>query len=342
MNGQGWKIGIVGATGAVGRTMARCLSEVDLPLREVRGFARPGSSGTRVACPAAPGGAIEVEALAIDRIVDLDLVLLSAGAELSRSLVPDIAARGIWAVDNSSAFRMDPAVPLIVPEVNGEAIPPERCAIANPNCSTIQMVLALAPLSRDFGLDRVHVVTFQSVSGRGQKGVDALRAERDGRDPGREAFPHPIDGNVIPQCDQFLEDGFTREEEKMIRETRRILSLPELPVHPTCVRVPVEVGHSEAVHVTLSHPASVEEVRSSLASFPGVRVLDDPRRADYPTPRMTAGTNDVWIGRIRRDRSEPTMFELWIVSDNLRKGAAWNAVQIARWVSDRERMHAGL
>lgn len=342
MIGRGWKAGIVGVTGAVGRTMAQCLSEVDLPLGEVRGFARPRSAGLTVACPAAPGGAISVEPLDLDRLADLDLVLLSAGGEVSRSLVPEIARRGVWVVDNSSAFRMDPAVPLVVPEVNGGSIPEERSAISNPNCSTIQMVLALAPLERSFGLRGVHVVTFQSVSGRGQKGIDALRAERGGRSAGEDAFPHPIDGNVIPQCDIFLPDGFTREEEKMIRETRRILSLPDLPIHPTCVRVPVEIGHSEALHVTLERPASVEEVRESLRAFPGVRLLDDPQSTAYPTPRAAAGTNDVWIGRIRQDRDDPAMFELWVVADNLRKGAAWNAVQIACFVSDRERMHAGL
>ncbi len=342
MNHQGWKIGIVGVTGAVGRTMARCLSEVELPAREVRGFARPRSAGAIVSCPAAAGGVVTVEPLARERLFDLDLVLLSAGAEVSRSWVPEIAARGIWAIDNSSAFRMDPAVPLIVPEVNGATLPSSRGAIANPNCSTIQMVLALAPLERAFGLRRVHVVTFQSVSGRGQKGIDALRAERSGAAPGNDAFPHPIDANVIPQCDRFLEDGFTKEEEKMIRETRRILALPELPIHPTCARVPVEVSHSEAVHVTLARPAGAEEVRACLAAAPGLRVLDEPASGLYPTPRAAAGTNDVWVGRIRRDRSDPTVVEMWVVADNLRKGAAWNAVQIARLAHEREGAHARL
>ncbi len=330
-----WSVGIVGITGAVGRTMVRCLREIDLPISALRGFASPRSAGLRIDAEGPWGDAIEVELLDESRLRGFDLILLSAGADVSRAYVPMIAERGIWAVDNSSAFRRDPCVPLVVPEVNAETIPARRGAIANPNCSTIQLVVVLAPLARAFGLHSVHVATYQSVSGRGQKGIDALTAERDGRDPGPEAFPHGIDRNVIPQCDVFLDDGFTREEEKLIVETRRILSMQNLAVHPTCARVPVDVGHSEAVHVELGREVERQEVVACLEGAPGLRVLDDPARQLYPTAREKAGSNDVWVGRIRRDRSNARIVELWIVADNLRKGAAWNAVQIA------ERLHAG-
>jgi aspartate-semialdehyde dehydrogenase len=340
--GMKWNVGIVGVTGAVGRTMVQCLAEAEIPIASLRGFASPRSTGKSLPLPGCWGGSLEVEPLEPARLVGFDLVLLSAGAEVSRTWVPVIAAGGAWTVDNSSAFRRDPGTPLVVPEVNASSIPARRGAIANPNCSTIQMVVVLAPLARAFGLRAVHVATYQSVSGRGQKGIDALAAEREGRDPGREAFPHGIDRNVIPQCDVFLEDGFTREEEKMIVETRRILSMPELPVHPTCVRVPVEVGHSEAVHLELERPVERQEVAACLAAAPGIRLLDDPAREIYPTAREIAGTNEVWVGRIRRDRTNPRILELWIAADNLRKGAAWNAVQIARYLHDRESGDAGL
>ncbi|MDM7915718.1 MAG: aspartate-semialdehyde dehydrogenase, partial [Candidatus Eisenbacteria bacterium] len=289
--------------------------------------------------PAGAGARAEeivVEPLSEEAIGACDLVLLSAGGDVAREWVPRLAERKIWAIDNSSAFRMDPGVPLIVPEVNGAELPATPGPIANPNCSTIQMVVALAPLARAFGLERVHVATYQSVSGRGQKGIVALEAERRGeRDPGG-AFPHAIDQNVIPQCDVFLADGVTREEEKMIRETRKILSLPDLPVHVTCARVAVPVSHSEAVHATLGRAASREEVIAVLRAAPGVKVADDPEKSVYPTPARVAGTNEVWVGRVRQDRCDPRIAALWIVADNLRKGAAWNAVQIASAIAARE------
>ena len=339
---KAWSVGIVGVTGAVGRMMIRCLGEIGLPVSSLRGFASPRSVGATIDCAGAWGSHIEVEPLEESRICGFDLVLLSAGAEVSRAWVPRITERGAWAVDNSSAFRRDPQVPLVVPEVNAGTIPARRGAIANPNCSTIQMVVALAPLARAFGLRTVHVATYQSVSGRGQKGIDALAAERSGLDPGREAFPHGIDRNVIPQCDFFLDDGFTREEEKLIVETRRILSMPDLPVHPTCVRVPVEVGHSEAVHLELGRQVSRDEVIACLSNAQGIRVLDDPAKESYPTAREMEGSNEVWVGRIRCDRSNPRMIEIWIVADNLRKGAAWNAVQIASHIHAREAANACL
>ncbi len=329
MHENGWNVGVIGATGAVGRTMIACLAESGFPTASLRGFASPRSVGVRL-------GTLTIEPLEEERLQGCDLVLLSAGAEVSRTWVPWCAAHRIWAVDNSSAFRMDPEVPLIVPEVNPERIPSGRGAIANPNCSTIQMVVALHPLALRFGLRRVHVATYQSVSGRGQKGIEALAAERRGIPVSTGAFPHPIDRNVVPQVDIFLNDGYTREEEKMVNETRRILGMPGLPVHVTCVRVPVEVSHSEAVHVELTRPATREELIECLSAAPGIIVEDDPSRERYPTARAIAGRNDVHVGRIRRDRCDPNVAEMWIVADNLRKGAAWNAVQIASLLHARE------
>jgi aspartate-semialdehyde dehydrogenase len=202
------------------------------------------------------------------------------------------------------------------------------------------MVVAVAPIARRFGLRRIHVATYQSVSGRGQKGIDALRAERAGGEAGAGAFPAKIDGNVVPQCDALLADGFTREEEKMILETRKILSMPELLVHPTCARVPVEIGHSEAIHLELERPATRQDLLACLGAAPGVRVEPDPAR--LPTPREVEGENDVWVGRIRQDRTDPNVVEIWVVADNLRKGAAWNAVQIASLLHARETGNAHL
>lgn len=327
---RSWKVGIIGATGAVGRTMIQCLAESGLPVEELRGYASARSAGSTVQCEGTWGPCVRIEDLMDARLDGLDLVLLSAGADVSRAWVPRIVAGRIWAVDNSSAFRMDPAVPLIVPEVNAEAIPRRPGAIANPNCSTIQMVVALAPLARAFGLARVHVATYQSVSGRGQKGIAQLDAERAGEAGIVGVFPRPIDRNVIPQCDVLLDDGFTREEEKMIRETRRILSMPELPVHPTCVRVPVPVGHAEAVHVELRRAVTREQLIECLTAAPGLTVHDGPAGERFPTPRAFAGDNGVYVGRIRVDRCDPRVVEVWVVADNLRKGAAWNAVQIAQ------------
>jgi aspartate-semialdehyde dehydrogenase len=331
-----WNVGVIGATGAVGRTMLLCLAESAFPVRELRCYASARSAGQEIDTRGPWGESIRVDDLACARLDGLDLVLLSAGAEGSRAWVPRIASMGIWAVDNSSAFRMDPDVPLIVPEVNADAIPGRRGAIANPNCSTIQMVVALFPLARAFGLRRVHVATYQSVSGRGQKGVAQLEAEHGGAPGVPGVFPVPIEGNVIPQCDILLDDGFSREEEKMIRETRKILSMPELPVHPTCVRVPVAVSHAEAVHVELGRRVSREELVSCLGAGPGLTVDGDPRGANYPTPLGIAGDNRVHVGRIRVDRCDPTIVEFWVVADNLRKGAAWNAVQIAHLLRARE------
>lgn len=322
-------------TGAVGRTMLRCLEEIDFPAESIHGFATARSAGERLQTSGRWGEVVTVEELSIDRLEGLDLILLSAGSDVSREIIPALKDHDTWVVDNSSAFRMDPAVPLIVPEINSLTLPSKRGAIANPNCSTIQMVLVLAPLAERFGLQRVHVATYQSVSGIGQRGVVALEAEREGKIP-EQVFPKRIDRNVIAQCDSFLPSLFTREEEKLVHESRRILNDPELLIHPTCARVPVETSHCEAIHVELLHGAGTTELKSCLAEAPGVRLLDAREREEYPTPIEATGTNDVWVGRIRQDLSDPKVAELWVVSDNLRKGAAWNAVQIAALLYESE------
>ncbi len=336
MSRGAWRVAIVGVTGAVGRTMAACLAESAIPIASIRGFASERSNGTQLATPGPWGNTIDVELLALDRLLGSDLVLFSAGAEVSRRFVMEVARESIWAVDNSSAFRLDPEVPLVVPEVNPHTLPTGRGAVANPNCSTIEMVVAVAPLAQQFGLRRIHVATYQSVSGSGQKGIAQLRAERDGPTGLSSIYPHPIDGDLIPQCDLFLDDGFTREEEKMILETRRILERPDLPVHPTCVRVPVEVGHGEVIHLELERAASRGAIRSCLEEAEGLCVDDCPEKQSYPTPKQVAGRNEVVVGRIRSDRSDPRIVELWVVADNLRKGAAYNAIQIAECLYARE------
>ncbi len=321
-----WKIAILGATGAVGRTMLSCLESTSIPVESLRLLASPRSAGTRLTFR---GRDIEVEAVASGSFAGIDLALLSAGAGPSGEWAPVAATSGAWVIDNSSRWRMDPNVPLIVPEVNPEAFPRRRGIIANPNCSTIQLVVALAPIRARFGLRRVVVSTYQSASGRGQTGIRALEEEiRDGH-AATPAFPKRLLGNVLPQVDVFLSDGYTREEEKMVGETRKILGEPDLPVHPTCVRVPVSVAHSEAVYLETDEPVSVEEARRVLAAAPGIRLADDPAHGVFPTPLEAAGTDPVWVGRVRADRCDPCALHLWVVADNLRKGAALNAVQIA-------------
>jgi aspartate-semialdehyde dehydrogenase len=246
---------------------------------------------------------------------------------------------GATVIDNSYAFRMEPGIPLVVPEVNAERLDGSPKLIANPNCSTIQLVLVLAPLARHVGLERVVVSTYQSVSGTGLDALAELEAQVEGGARGQEpkpsVYPHPIAFNCVPQVDDFVEGGYTREERKLVNETRKILELPALRLTATTVRVPVRVAHSEAVNVSLSRSVSAEEARRWLAEAPGVVVMDDPQRFSYPTPRQAAGRDEAFVGRIRVDESQPAGLDLWISCDNLRKGAALNAVQIAEEWSRR-------
>jgi aspartate-semialdehyde dehydrogenase len=321
------KVAVLGATGAVGRTMLRVLEERLPVVDAVVPLASTRSAGRALEWR---GREWTVRAPSEDAFDECAVALFSAGAELSRTWAPTAARAGAVVVDNSSAWRMDPDVPLIVPEVNGELAREARGGIiANPNCSTIQLVLPLEALRRAAGLARVQVCTFQSVSGAGQRGIDAYRAELAGsRDPG-SPFPAPIAGNVIPRIGDAGSSGWTAEEEKMRAETRKILGLPALPVTATCVRVPVEVGHSLSATVQLAAPLSVDEARDALAAMPGVAVAGGD--AD-PFPIDVAGTDDVVVGRLRSDPDHPTVLHMWIVADNLRKGAATNAVQIAEVV----------
>ncbi len=322
------RIGIVGVTGLVGRTFLQALPVYGFGEAEVYGAASPRSVGQRV--PFREG---ELRVEPIESLLErpVEVVFVSAGAAVSREWAPRFVERGALVIDNSSAWRLEPDVPLVVPEVNLHHIGSSRL-IANPNCSTIQLVVVLAPLVRTFGVERVVVSTYQAVTGTGQKAVEQLLAEREGRSVANPAYPHPIDLNCLPQCDVFTEQGYTREEWKIIRESRKILDLPELAITATAVRVPVLGGHSESVNVTLARPASLEEVRSVLQEAPGVILQDEPERHFYPMPRYVGGQNEVFVGRLRPDTSHPRGFNLWIVADNLRKGAATNALQIAQHV----------
>ncbi|MFW6206182.1 MAG: aspartate-semialdehyde dehydrogenase [Gemmatimonadota bacterium] len=321
------KVAVLGATGAVGRTMLRVLEErladaIDgiVPLASER------SRGRRLSWR---GREWEVATPSDDAFRGASLALFSAGGALSREWAPRAVAAGAVVVDNSSAWRRDPEVPLVVPEVNGHRVGARpRGIIANPNCSTIQLVVPLAGLHRAAGVAGVVVSTYQSVSGAGQKGVRAWRAEREGRAASPSPFTAVIDGNVIPRIGALHEDGWTEEEKKMRGETRKILELPALPVSATCVRVPVEVGHAVAATVELEEPLAPDAAAAAMADLPGVRV----QSTDEPTPRAVAGTDEIVVGRLRRDPDRANVLHMWIVADNLRKGAATNAVQIAEAV----------
>jgi aspartate-semialdehyde dehydrogenase len=260
-----------------------------------------------------------------------DIALFSAGAEASLSWAPRFAEKGVYVIDNSSAWRKDPAVPLVVPEINAHSIRKDHYLIANPNCSTIQMVAALAPLHRAYQCDRIVVSTYQSVSGSGMPGMVQLYNERQGKS-GPRAYPHPIDRNLIPQGGHFLPDGSTTEEEKLVLETRKILGDASIRIAATVVRVPVEFGHSEAINVSFKKPFTLEAVRHLLTSTPGLEMQDEPTSHIYPMPLMATGQDAVFIGRLRVDPSEKNTLQLWVVADNLRKGAATNAIQIAEWL----------
>ena len=318
------KIAVVGATGLVGREMLKVLAEMDFPVSELIPVASARSVGTPVEFKGKTYAVVSMDdALAVRP----DIALFSAGGSTSKEHAPRFAAIGTVVIDNSSAWRMDPAVPLVVPEVNAHAIGDAKL-IANPNCSTIQMVVALQPLHQAYGIRRIVVSTYQSVSGTGKNAVEQLMNERAGI-AGDMVYPQVIDLNCLPHCDVFLDNDYTREEMKMVHETRKIMEAPEIGVTSTTVRVPVIGGHSEAVNVEFEREFDIDEVRRILAAAPGVVVMDDPSKALYPTPRFAHGRNEVFVGRIRRDESQPRTLNLFIVADNLRKGAATNAVQIA-------------
>lgn len=335
-----YRVGVVGATGAVGSTILELLAERQFPASEVVPFASERSAGVRV--PFA-GDEIECRPLSPDAIDGLDLVLSSAGGVVSAEWAPRLVEAGAVVVDNTSYWRMHDDVPLVVSEVNPDAATDHRGLIANPNCTTMEMVVALAPIEREVGIERLVISTYQSVSGTGRRAIDELRAQSravlDGETPVAEVFPHPIAFNVLPQVETFKDgDDYTTEERKVMRETRKILGATEerLRISVTCARVPVVTGHSESINVQTRTALSPEECREVLTGAPGVTVVDAPAEAIYPLATDAAGRDDVLVGRIRRDPSHERCLNLWVVGDNLRKGAATNAVQVAELLDERD------
>jgi aspartate-semialdehyde dehydrogenase len=332
MADKSYHVAVAGATGAVGNQMLACLEERKFPVRSLKLLASQRSVGRELRFR---GDRLPVEELTESSFRGVDIALFSAGGGTSERFAPAAARDGCVVIDNSSAWRMDPEVPLVVPEVNPHAVADykRKGIIANPNCSTIQMVVALNPLHRKAGIRRIVVSTYQAVSGTGKKAIDELfdqtRAMINFLDYRVAVYPHRIAFNCLPQIDVFLENGYTKEEMKMVHETRKILEDPGIGVTATTVRVPVFFGHSEAVNVELRAPLSVEEVRALLAQAPGIKVVDDPANKRYPLPIDAAGTDLTLVGRIRKDESIENGINLWIVADNIRKGAATNAVQIA-------------
>ena len=331
-------VAVVGATGVVGRTMAQVLVERAFPIGELRLLASGRSAGRTVQVD---GQSIEVREAVGDAFEGVDIALFSAGADISRDLAPQAAARGATVIDNSSAWRMEPAIPLVVSEVNPDDLEAHEGIIANPNCSTMQLVPVLMALRDSVGIERVVVDTYQSVSGTGADAIAELegqiRAHVAGEPKTAAVYPHPIAFNALPEIDTFLDNGYTKEEWKVVAESRKILHLPELRISCTAVRVPVFVSHSEAVHVETRTPITPERARQLFGGVAGVVVQDEPSTHDYPLATMAAGRDEVFVGRIRQDPSIPDGrgLAMWIVSDNLRKGAATNAVQIAEILVER-------
>jgi aspartate-semialdehyde dehydrogenase len=324
------RVAVLGATGLVGRAMLRQLEERSFPVGDLRLLASERSASRTLEFD---GRSLPVHPVAPDAFAGIDIALFACGNAVSQQWAAAAQERGVRVVDNSSAFRYQDGVPLVVPEINGALLARRPSLVANPNCSTIAVVLALAPLAREVGLERVIVSTYQSVSGAGSGALDELergvRAGLDSDPPRRADGGPPFAFNVLPHIDRFEDNGYTLEEMKIVWETRKILGLPELPVSATAARVPVRIGHSAAVTVTLSRGLEPDAARALWRSAKGVRVIDDPAQAHYPTPLDAAGKDDVLVGRVRRDLTDPRGLVFWISSDNLRKGAATNAVQIA-------------
>jgi len=326
-------IAIAGATGAVGIEMLNCLVEQEVPYSQLTLLASARSAGKTISFQ---GQDLEVKELTKDSFAGVDIALFSAGGSISEEFAPAAAAAGAVVIDNSSAFRMDPEVPLIVPEINPDAVKTiPKGIIANPNCTTIISLMALAPLHRAFGLKAIIASSYQAVSGSGAAGIAELdsqiQALANGGDIVQDVYPHQIASNVIPHVDVFLEGGYTKEEQKMLNESRKILSLPELAVTCTCVRVPVHRSHSVSITAQFDKPVTVEAARDLYGSAtPGVALCDDPSKELYPTPLDTSGKDDCLVGRIRLDQVLDNALALWVVGDQVKKGAALNAVQIAK------------
>ncbi len=338
MNTMGLHVAVVGATGAVGQQMLQTLEKRDFPIKQLTLLSSARSAGSTVTFK---GKEWTVEEAKPESFEGVDIALFSAGGSVSKLLAPEAVKRGAIVVDNTSAYRMDPDVPLVVPEVNEEDIKLHNGIIANPNCSTIQMVAALEPVRKQYGLSKVIVSTYQAVSGAGAVAIDELHEQSQAILSGESFEPSvlPVKGdkkhyqiayNAIPQIDKFQENGFTFEEMKMINETKKIMHMPSLKVSATCVRLPVVTGHSESVYIEIEKGSvTVNDIHSLLKDAPGVTLEDVPEEQIYPMPAHAVGKPDVFVGRVRKDLDEDKGFHMWVVSDNLLKGAAWNSVQIA-------------
>ena len=325
------KIAVVGATGLVGGEILQVLEERNFPVTELIPVASERSVGKQITFK---GKQVTIVSFEDAIAAKPAIAIFSAGGSTSLKLAPLFAEAGITVVDNSSAWRMDPTKKLVVPEINAHTLTPEDKIIANPNCSTIQMVVVLNPLHKKYGVKRVVVSTYQSVTGTGKAAVDQLFAERSGNYSNPKVYPHPIDLNVLPHIDVFLDNGYTKEEMKMVNETKKIMGDDTIQVTATTVRIPTIGGHSEAVNIEFENDYEVSDVVKILEESEGVIVQDDPKNAIYPMPLTAHGKDEVFVGRIRRDESQPNTLNLWIVADNLRKGAATNAVQIAEYLAE--------
>lgn len=340
-NQKRFNVAVVGSTGAVGEQIIRLLQERNFPINELKLLSSARSAGTKLLFN---NEEVVVQEATPDSFEGVDIALFSAGGDVSKALVPEAIKRGTVCIDNTSAFRMDPETPLVVPEVNIDKINENKGVIANPNCSTIQMVQTLKPLYDRYGISRVIVSTYQAVSGAGARAIDEMLRQSGEILAGKAVEPqilpvsslpvkHQIAFNAIPQIDKFVDNGFTYEEMKMINETKKIMGDESLEVTATCVRIPVVYGHSESVYVELKQDFDVEEVKQLLADAPGIVLVDNPAEQQYPLASDAAGKLETFVGRVRRDLSNPRALNLWIVSDNLLKGAAWNAVQIAEYIA---------
>lgn len=336
-----FNVAVVGATGAVGEQIIGLLEKRNFPVNELKLLSSARSAGKKMMFK---GRELTVEEATPDSFKGVEIALFSAGGEVSKTLAPHAVEHGAVCIDNTNAFRMDPETPLVVPEVNIDKVSEHKGIIANPNCSTIQMVAALKPLYDRYGISRIIVSTYQAVSGAGSKAIDELvrqtREALEGNDVKPDILPvgslpvkHQIAFNAIPQIDKFQDNGYTLEEMKMVRETKKIMGDESIDVTATCVRIPVVYGHSESVYVELKNDYELEDVRKLLSDAPGIVVVDDMDSQQYPLATAAAGKPDVFVGRIRRDLGSPRGLNLWIVSDNLLKGAAWNAVQIAEYIA---------
>lgn len=324
------RVAVVGATGMVGNVMLQVLREQNFPITELIPVASEKSVGNEI-----DFGGLKFKVVGLETAVSMkpDIAIFSAGGDTSLEWAPKFAEVGTTVIDNSSAWRMDPTKKLVVPEINGSVLTANDKIIANPNCSTIQLVLTLAPLHKAYNIKRVVVSTYQSITGTGVKAVQQMENERNGVS-GEMAYKYPIDKNCIPQCDSFLDNGYTKEEMKLTNETKKILD-PSINVTATAVRVPVVGGHSESVNIEFEKDFDLAEVRKLLHDQSGITLKDDPTTYSYPMPKYAEGKDDVFVGRIRRDESQANTLNLWIVADNLRKGAATNAVQIAKLLIEK-------